>query len=551
MTKANTIRRFFLALGLTCLLVFSAATSWAIDTLPSGSVSPGQVLKTIIVDNYHPYTFVNEQGEADGFSVDLARAVAKAMGFTLEIRPDTWEESKRALESGSIDLLTMMAISPERDKVFDFSVPYITAYDAIFAKKGGVGFSTLKDLAGKTVLVPNKDAAHDYLLAHGFAKTMQIKPVESLPEALRQLEAGKGDAAIMPKLVGIITAKKLNIVDLEQSPPLNGYSRPFSFAVNDGNQVMVDRLNQGLNIIKTTGQYDTIYQKWFGGFEERHIDWQIVTKFGMAAAILIIVVMTWNLMLKRQVAAQIRHLEAEIAQRKLMEEALQKQNAELERFTYTVSHDLKSPLITIKSFAGSLVKDLEKGNTQRLVADLQRISTAADKMNDLLRDLLQLSRVGRIINPPEEVELNQLVGEVLTHLAGLVQAGRVSIIVQPGLPRVLCDRQRINEVLQNLVENAIKYMGAQAEPQILVGMRHAEGKDIFFVQDNGIGVEEKYQQLIFGLFNKLNPKSEGTGIGLALVKRIVEVHGGRVWVESAGLGQGSTFCFTLAVLPHG
>jgi signal transduction histidine kinase len=101
------------------------------------------------------------------------------------------------------------------------------------------------------------------------------------------------------------------------------------------------------------------------------------------------------------------------------------------------------------------------------------------------------------------------------------------------------------EVMQNLLENAIVYMGDQEAPLIKIGTRRENGRTVFFVQDNGIGIEEKYHQIIFGMFNKLDAKSDGTGIGLALVKRIIEMHGGRVWVESQGAGKGSTFSFTL------
>ena len=107
------------------------------------------------------------------------------------------------------------------------------------------------------------------------------------------------------------------------------------------------------------------------------------------------------------------------------------------------------------------------------------------------------------------------------------------------------------EVVQNLVENAINYMGNTAEPRMEIGVRKEAGENIFFVQDNGIGIDEKYHQTIFGLFNKLDAESEGTGIGLALVKRIIEAHGGRVWVESEGEGKGSRFCFTLPVIAEG
>jgi K+-sensing histidine kinase KdpD len=230
---------------------------------------------------------------------------------------------------------------------------------------------------------------------------------------------------------------------------------------------------------------------------------------------------------------------------KVYEKMLQQKNAELERFTYTVSHDLKSPIITIKGFTGSLEKDLAKGNYERMAGDLKRVSDAADRMDDLLRDLLELSTIGRIINTPGPVDMNLLVADVLAQLAGPLKNRNLTVAVQPGLPEVLCDKRRMAEVLQNLLENAIYYMGDQAEPQILLGMREEAGENIFFVQDNGIGIDEKYHQIIFGLFNKLDAESSGTGIGLALVKRIIEVHGGRVWVDSEGEGKGSKFCFTM------
>ena len=141
--------------------------------------------------------------------------------------------------------------------------------------------------------------------------------------------------------------------------------------------------------------------------------------------------------------------------------------------------------------------------------------------------------------------MNLLVDDVLSQLAGPLKNRNLTVSVQPGLPAVFCDRQRMAEVVQNLLENAIKYMGDEATPKIQFGMREKDGEKIFFVQDNGIGIDEKYHHIIFGLFNKLDAKSKGTGVGLALVKRIIEVHGGRVWVESEGVGKGSRFCFTV------
>ena len=225
---------------------------------------------------------------------------------------------------------------------------------------------------------------------------------------------------------------------------------------------------------------------------------------------------------------------------------LELKNAELERFTYTVSHDLKSPLITIKGFLGFLREDTQSGNLRRLESDIQRIGDAADKMQRLLNDLLELSRVGRVVNKSQSIDLNEMVSEVLELLYGRIHGGNISVSVDEHLPHIYGDRARLLEVLQNLIDNAAKFMGDQPNPHIEIGQngKAKDGLPILFVRDNGIGIDPKFNDRIFGLFDKLDPRTDGTGIGLALVKRIIEFHGGRIWVDSE-LGKGSTFYFTL------
>ena len=229
---------------------------------------------------------------------------------------------------------------------------------------------------------------------------------------------------------------------------------------------------------------------------------------------------------------------------------LESKNEEMERFTYMVSHDLKSPLITIKGFLGFLREDAEKGDLARLTKDVDRISDAGDKMQVLLNELLELSRVGRFVNPSEVIPFNELVSEARQLVQGRIQARGVQVDIHPNLPDIYGDRQRLVEVLQNLIDNAVKFMGNQAAPRIEIG-RHefgADGKPIFFVRDNGIGIAPEYHERIFGLFNKLDAQAEGTGAGLAIVKRIIEVHGGRIWIESEA-GKGATFFFSLPQKP--
>ncbi len=238
-------------------------------------------------------------------------------------------------------------------------------------------------------------------------------------------------------------------------------------------------------------------------------------------------------------------LEQRVREREKLIAELSAKNAELERFTYTVSHDLKSPLVTIKGFLGYLEQDTLSGNVERVKGDTQRIASAVEKMQELLNDLLELSRIGRFLNKPESISFSELARSAVDLVWGRLQESRVTVQIQPDLPLVYVDRQRLTEVLQNLLDNAAKYLGAQPEPRIEVGSRRAEdGAAVFYVRDNGIGIALEYHEQVFGLFNKLDARTEGTGVGLALVKRIIEFHGGRIWVESE-VGKGSTFLFTL------
>lgn len=228
---------------------------------------------------------------------------------------------------------------------------------------------------------------------------------------------------------------------------------------------------------------------------------------------------------------------------------LEARNAELERFASVVSHDLKSPLVTIRGFLDYLEEDARSGDRERLGKDVERIRIAADRMGHLLDDLLELSRTGRIARPHEELPFGEVVREARAVVSGRIDASGTRVEVEPAATArvVRGDRVRLVEVVQNLLDNAAKFTAGERDPRVVIGLRDdpsGEGS-VFTVSDNGLGIEAIHHERVFDLFHKLDPGGEGTGLGLALVRRIVETHGGRIWVESEGRGQGSTFCFTL------
>lgn len=304
-------------------------------------------------------------------------------------------------------------------------------------------------------------------------------------------------------------------------------------------------LGQNINLMQSGLHDDTFYSElwqtissgevWRGQFVNRRKDGSLYDEEASIAPV-------------RDATGRIVNYVAtklDVTERKKADAALRQKNSEMERFVYTVSHDLKSPLVTIKGFLGVLEEDLVRGDAEAIASDMAFISDAASHMARLLDELLELSRIGRVVNPPAEIEFRELVDETLTLVAGAISAAQVEVVIGDVDVTLYADRPRLLEVLQNLVENAVKYRGNQPAPRITISAEKRSGEWVFCVRDNGLGVAPKYQTKIFGLFEKLDASSEGTGVGLALVSRIIEFYEGRIWVESEGEGQGSCFCFTL------
>ncbi len=242
----------------------------------------------------------------------------------------------------------------------------------------------------------------------------------------------------------------------------------------------------------------------------------------------------------------------DISERKRTEEAikaarkqLEIKNEELEQFVYSVSHDLKSPLITVKTFAGLLRQDFLDGEQQKINEDLSYIEKATDTMQQLLDALQQYSRIGSVVTPIQTQSANQLINGCLTALAGILHHHQVRVSTEE-LPQQLHGVPlHFQQIWQNLIENAVKYMGDQIHPHIDIGATQQDNDVVFYVRDNGMGIAPEHNDRIFNLFSQLNPKSDGSGLGLALVKKIISIYQGHIWVESAGSNQGSCFYFTL------
>lgn len=237
----------------------------------------------------------------------------------------------------------------------------------------------------------------------------------------------------------------------------------------------------------------------------------------------------------------------DITKRKALEEhirhsteAMEQKNYEMEQFVYTVSHDLKSPLVTSTGFLGLLKEDLLAHNYDKLMDSVTRLERANSRMSQLIDDLLQLSRIGRIKIEPEEIHVPTLLKAICENLSSQIQEKSVQMDISPEMPAIKADRKRIYQVFENLIINALKYACDGPDPRITIGFEKMPGETRFYVKDNGPGIAKVYHKKIFGLFQRLETDNRGTGVGLTIVSRIMQLHGGRAWVEST-VGAGATF----------
>ncbi len=246
----------------------------------------------------------------------------------------------------------------------------------------------------------------------------------------------------------------------------------------------------------------------------------------------------------RQAERANEELEARVQQRTL---ELRRSNEELQQFAYAASHDLKEPMRMLASYATLLERRYQGRLSEDADQWIHFIVDGVRRMNSLITSLLDYSRAGLVPEESkQEIEPSAVMGVVLENLRASIGETGARVTFDESMPRVMFEPVRMQQLLQNLVSNALKYR-SEAAPVVHVSAREERGEVVFEVRDNGIGIAPQYQAEIFGIFKRLHGQEvEGTGIGLATCKRIVEEHGGRIWVESQP-GEGSTFRFTVPV----
>ncbi|MHC1712474.1 MAG: transporter substrate-binding domain-containing protein [Solidesulfovibrio sp.] len=573
-SDAPPLRRLLFA-----ILVFLVATTGPL-------VSPGQsaqgnipgVSRPVVVGgdrDYPPYEYLDKEGQPAGFNVDLTRAIGEVMGMKIEFRLGSWAEVRQALQDGGVDILEGTNFSEERAaEEMSFAPPSAIVNHAIFARKGTRVASTLEDLAGKTVLMHRRGYMHDLLTSKGYGKNTVT--TDTPADALRLLAAGEGDYAVVAMLPGnyIIQDNKLDNIEVVAKSVA---TLRYGYAVKKGNDALLARFSEGLAILRETGQYDALYNKWLGVLENRPLPWQTVARYAavIAGPLLLLLggTVLWSHSLRRQVAQRTASLtkaldELSRNQRQLVQAD---KMAALGTLVSGVAHEINNPnglillnipiLRKVQTDVGRILDECfaREGEftlggisytrmRRELPRMLEEMQEGALRIKRIVNDLKDFARredgVGKVLID---------VGDASRKAVRLVDAtirkctDHFSARYEEDLPLVWGNSQRIEQVVVNLILNACQALPDKSRA-IAITTRHDEaaGKVILCVEDKGSGIAPEHLPHLTDPFFTTKRDSGGTGLGLSVSAGILKEHGGCLTFESTP-GQGTTVCLELPV----
>jgi len=531
--------------------------------------------------DYPPYELVDKNGQPTGFTVELLRAIADVTGMKVDISLGDWAKRHDDLKNGKIDMTLGMNYSEKRDRMFDFTVPHTIVQQAIFARRESPPVTTLEGLRGKKVILHRNGIMHERLKQLGLEKDLIF--ADTPAGSLRQLASGAGDYAVVALLPGmyIIRENKLtNLVPVAR----NVASFKFSFAVREGNTQLLARLNEGLAILKKTGQYQVIFDKWLGVLEPPRVSWEKVMQYGAMVLVPLMLLLggtfVWSRTLQNRVNLRTAELAREVAEKKEALRELRRQQdkliqadkmASLGILVSGVAHEINNPnsLILLNApmvedaygDVGPILDDYHREHGEFSVAGIpytrmrdtlpqaiMQIQDSAKRIKRIVDDLKNFSRqeqTGLLI----PFDLNEVGRQAIRLVHGTIadSTHNFSAELAEPLPPVRGTPQRIEQVVVNLLLNACQSLSDRERSiSLTTGHDREKGVVTLMVRDEGDGIAPEHLKHLTDPFFTTKRESGGTGLGLSISSAIVEEHGGTLEFSSApGIGT----CVTL-VLPE-
>ncbi|NCB41204.1 MAG: transporter substrate-binding domain-containing protein [Clostridia bacterium] len=538
----------------------------------------GDVYKSATEYDYPPFS-VTRTGEADGFSVELLKAVADVAGINISFKIDAWDTIKEELEVGDLDILPLVGYTQERDQYYDFTVPYMIMQGNIFIRKDETEISSEEDLFGKEIIVMQGDNAHEYAVRMNFADEFIL--TETYEEAFKLLSSGKHDAILAQSLVGEQLIIQLDIKNVKAATQVNedgltqirtnlsGFEQKFCFAVKEGDKELLAKLNEGLAIVSANGEFDRLYKKWFPFIIDSKPDPIEVLKAALIllTPVLLLVILVGVIYTRRKIRQKTEELEESNKARMEMVAKLRSQQKfeAIGVLASGVAHEINNPINGVLNY-GQLIFEMTSDIDSDLNKHREDISTysgeiinESNRITSIVSTLLQLSKKGGAQFVPCNIAslINRLLSLVRTNL----KRDQISldVVIDEDLPDIDCREQELQQVILNLIFNAKdalneKYEGYHKDKKIQIKAHQTtllnDEKGVrITVEDYGNGIPEEVQDNIFDPFFTTKGRAEAAGLGMYISYGIIKDHHGILSFETQD-GEYTKFHIDLLVKQH-
>src|SRR5512133_1592530 len=528
---------------------------------------------------YPPYEFLDKDGNPAGYNVDLSRAIAEVMGMQVKFRFGGWSDIRSALLNGTVNVLQGISYSEDRTKTLAFSPPHTIINHAVFARKGTPPVTSLEEIRGKQIIVFEDGIMHDYLKSLGFGKNLIL--TDTPADALRLLASGKHDYAVLAMLPGMYIIRELKLSNLV--PVARSIStQKYCYAVKKGDEELLARFNEGLAILKKTGQYQEIYDKWLGVLGPPKVAWEKVLWYGgmvLGPWLLILAgTVLWSRTLQKRVSQRTEELALEVAERKRALDELKLHQdkliqadkmASLGILVAGVAHEINNPnglILLNMPILREVYQDAEEVLESRYHEQgdftlgglpysrmrnevphlLEEMQEGANRIKRIVEELKDFSRQDTAA-AADPVDFNRIVQAAARLVDSSLRAAtnHFETHYAADLPMIQGNGQRIEQVVVNLLLNACQAL-PDMERSITLETRYDRVKNtvVLRISDQGTGIAPEHISHLTDPFFTTKRETGGTGLGLSVSASIVKEHNGSLEFESDP-ATGTTVTLTL------